>query len=167
MIFNRKTNYIIPVKLRKWPLKFTHCGVHSDCVDTWDVLWRGSSSDFGGLLHLSFALVSLGNCCIGSFHKGRRRKLEVGAITMLLFPQTRHANPLRLQGGIAVLTMMSNLIAMGAGNPFSLLNSRRWGRCVFFVGVLHYDWLFLWTEWTAVRVLMNLNAHRSKYLFMG
>ena len=55
-------------------------------VDTWDVLWCGSSSDFRGLLHLSFALVLFGNSRIGSFHKGGHRKLEVGAITMSLFP---------------------------------------------------------------------------------
>ena len=55
-------------------------------VDTWDVLWYGSSSDFDGLLHLSFTLVLLGNSHVGSFHKGGCWKLEVGAITMLLFP---------------------------------------------------------------------------------
>ena len=50
-------------------------------VDTWDVLWCGSSSDFRGLLHLSFVLVSFGNSRIGSFHEGGCRELEVGAVT--------------------------------------------------------------------------------------
>ena len=40
-------------------------------IDTWDILWGGSSSDFRGLLHLSFVLVSFGNSGLGSFHKGR------------------------------------------------------------------------------------------------
>ena len=65
MIFNRKTNYIIPVKLRKWPLKFTHCGVHSvvlrrylGCTLAWEFKWfRWSSTPVicigfvGQLLH--------------------------------------------------------------------------------------------------------------------
>ena len=55
-------------------------------VDTWDILWGGSSSDFRGLLHLSFALVSFGNSGLGSFHKGRHRKMKVGAITVSSFP---------------------------------------------------------------------------------
>ena len=42
-------------------------------VDTWDVLWCGSSSDFCGLLHLSFALVSFGNS-----HISRRWALGIG-----------------------------------------------------------------------------------------
>ena len=115
-------------------------------VNTWDILWCGSSSDFDGLLHLLFTLVSLGNSRVGSFHKGGRRKLEVGAITMLSFPQTRLTNSLRLQGGITVLPTMSNLITMSARHPFSLLNLRRWGRCVFFIGVLHHNWAFFRTE---------------------
>ena len=56
------------------------------CVDTWDVLWCGSLSDFDGLLHLLFMLVLFGNSRIGLFHEGRCRELEVGAITMSLFP---------------------------------------------------------------------------------
>ena len=55
-------------------------------VDTWDILWGGSSSDFCGLLHLSFTLVSLGDSRVGSFHESGCRKLKVGAITMSLFP---------------------------------------------------------------------------------
>ena len=55
-------------------------------VDTWDILWGGSSSDFHGLLHLSFALVSFGNGGLGSFHKGRRREMEVWAVTVSSFP---------------------------------------------------------------------------------
>ena len=55
-------------------------------VDTWDILWGGSSNDFRGLLHLSFALVSFGNSGLGSFHKGGRREMEVGAVTVTSFP---------------------------------------------------------------------------------
>ena len=55
-------------------------------VDTWDVLWCGSSSDFAGLLHLSFTLVLFGNSSLGSFHEGRCWELEVGAITVSSFP---------------------------------------------------------------------------------
>ena len=55
-------------------------------VDTWDILWYGSSSDFHGLLHLSFALVSFGNSRIGMFHESGCRKLEMGAVTVSLFP---------------------------------------------------------------------------------
>ena len=55
-------------------------------ADTWDILWGGSSSDFRGLLHLSFALVSFGNSHLGALYEGGRRKFEVGAVTVSLFP---------------------------------------------------------------------------------
>ena len=55
-------------------------------ADTWDILWGGGSSNFRGLLHLSFALVSFGNSDFGSIHKGRRREMEVGAVTVTSFP---------------------------------------------------------------------------------
>ena len=102
-------------------------------VDTWDILWGGSSSDFRGLLHLSFALVSFVNSGLGSFHKGRRREMEVWAVTVSSFPQTCLTNPSKRQRGITILPLMSRLTATSA----------RWRRCVFFVGVLHHDWPFL------------------------
>ena len=46
-------------------------------IDTWGVLWCGSSSDFNGLLHLSFMLVLLGNSRVGLFHKSGCWKLLV------------------------------------------------------------------------------------------
>ena len=55
-------------------------------VDTWDILWGGSSSDFRGLLHLSFALVSFGNSSLGTLHEGGRWKMKVGAATVSSFP---------------------------------------------------------------------------------
>ena len=55
-------------------------------IDTWDILWCGSSSDFRGLLHLLFVLVLFGNSRIGSFHEGGCRELEVGAVIVLSFP---------------------------------------------------------------------------------
>ena len=136
-------------------------------VNTWDVLWCGSSSDFHGLLHLSFALVSFGNSRIGSFHEGGCWKLEVGAITMSLFPQTCLADSMELQGGVTVLSTVSNLITTSAGYSLSFLKLRQWGRCVFFVGVLHHDRAFLRTERAVVGMLVNFNAHRSKDLLVG
>ena len=56
------------------------------CIDTWDILWCGSSSDFRGLLHLLFTLVLFGNSHIGSFHEGGCWELEMGAITVSSFP---------------------------------------------------------------------------------
>ena len=55
-------------------------------VDTWDILWGGSSSDFRGLLHLSFVLVSFGNSHLGTFYEGRRWEMEMGAVTVSSFP---------------------------------------------------------------------------------
>ena len=55
-------------------------------VDTWDILWGGSSSDFRGLLHLSFVLVSFGNSSLCSFHEGGRWEVEMGAVTVSSFP---------------------------------------------------------------------------------
>ena len=55
-------------------------------VDTRDILWGGSSSDFRGLLHLSFALVSFGNSSLGTLHEGGQWKMKVGAVTVSSFP---------------------------------------------------------------------------------
>ena len=55
-------------------------------VDTWDILWGGSSSDFCGLLHLSFVLVSFVNSSLCSFHEGGRWEMEVRAVTVSSFP---------------------------------------------------------------------------------
>ena len=126
-------------------------------VDTWDILWGGSSSDFRGLLHLSFVLVLFGNSSLCSFHEGGRWEMEMGAVTVSSFPQTCLTNPSKRQRGITILPLMSRLTTTSA----------RWRRCVFFVGVLHHDRAFLRAEQADVGVLVNLKAHRPKDLLVG
>ena len=126
-------------------------------VDTWDILWGGSSSNFCGLLHLSFVLVSFSNSSLCSFHEGGRWEVEVGAVTVSSFPQTCLTNPSKRQRGITILPLMSRLTTTSAW----------WRRCVFFVDILHHDRAFFRSERGDVGVLVNFEAHRSKDLLVG
>ena len=72
-------------------------------VDTWDILWGGSSNDFRGLLHLSFALVSFqfffelgdGMRDEGVIAKNRRRGGFVSKFSIDLFVGIRVGDQVR------------------------------------------------------------------------